>query len=148
MNSQQKYYETHKEKCKQISKDWKAANPEKVKEYAKAYFPGYYDGHKEKFSKANKKYYNNNSDKVKAKIQEYWNKNYNSGVMASRMGNRGCPVLCIETGEIFDSAAEASRYMNRARSAIAASIHLGHKCAGYTWRYLTKDEIDHFDGDL
>lgn len=26
MNSQQKYYETHKEKCKQISKDWKAAD--------------------------------------------------------------------------------------------------------------------------
>ena len=32
--------------------------------------------------------------------------------------------------------------------AFAASIHLGHKCAGYTWRYLTQEEIDHFDGDL
>lgn len=145
MKSQQTYYINHKEKCKQISKDWKAANPEKVKEYAKAYFPKYYDGHKEKFSKANKKYYSNNSDKVKARVLEYHNKNYNSEICAPRIGNKGSPVLCIETGEIFDSAAEAARHVNRAKSGVVASIHLSHKCAGYTWRYLTKEEIENLE---
>lgn len=119
MTSQQKYYINHKEKCKQISKDWKAANPEKVKE---------------------------SNDKS---CKKFVAKNYNTTKCAARTGVKGNPVMNVDTGEIYDTARQASIVIGRKSStAVVRAIHMNQRCAGYYWRYLTQEEIDQFDGDL
>ena len=45
-------------------------------------------------------------------------------------------VLCIETGEIFDSASAASRYLNHSTSSVECAIRRGYKSGGYHWKYL------------
>lgn len=53
----------------------------------------------------------------------------------SRIGHKA-PVRCIETGEIFDSAAKASRSMGFSGNAVNHSIHRGHRAGGYHWEYV------------
>lgn len=45
-------------------------------------------------------------------------------------------VICVETGEIFNSATEASRSMGFTAMAVMNAIRLKRKSGGYTWRYL------------
>ena len=62
-----------------------------------------------------------------------WRKN--GGVMSVRVGHKA-PVRCIETGEIFDSEAEASRSMGFSSNAVNHAIHRGHRSGGYNWEYV------------
>lgn len=46
------------------------------------------------------------------------------------------PVLCVETGKIYESLTEAAKDVGRCISAIAQVLSgKSHVCAGYHWRY-------------
>lgn len=51
---------------------------------------------------------------------------------------KGKKVICIETGNVFDSAKSASDYMQV--RAIDSYIRLGKKCKGYTFKYLNEKD--------
>jgi predicted GIY-YIG superfamily endonuclease len=56
------------------------------------------------------------------------------------------PVKNIKTGEIFQSASEASRFIGREYSAVTISILRKTKCNGQTFVYLTPEEIAEWKG--
>jgi hypothetical protein len=45
-------------------------------------------------------------------------------------------VKCLETGEVFSSAEEASKYIGLNNQAVSCAIHNGCRAGGYTWRYV------------
>lgn len=46
------------------------------------------------------------------------------------------PVVCIETGDVFRSIAEAAKFANVSRASISHVLGgLTHTSGGYTWRY-------------
>ena len=45
------------------------------------------------------------------------------------------PVVCIETGEEYASASEASKKLGVYRTGVATAIHLKQKCQGLTFKY-------------
>lgn len=48
-------------------------------------------------------------------------------------------VMCVETGEIFDSFIAAAKSINRDKSGISACIRGKQKtCGGYHWKVVTK----------
>lgn len=49
---------------------------------------------------------------------------------------RRIPIMCVETGEIFETQYEASLSLGLSKNAIAASLHYGCKCGGYHWKQL------------
>lgn len=67
--------------------------------------------------------------------KKYFERVYKHFNVASH-GPYGSPVRCIETGEIFDSAAKASRSMELNDDAVGNSIHRGQRCGGYHWEYV------------
>jgi len=48
---------------------------------------------------------------------------------------RGKNVICIETGIIYQSAAEAARNIMVASNGVVKAIHNNTKSGGYTWKY-------------
>lgn len=46
-------------------------------------------------------------------------------------------VRCIETGQIYDSAREASKALGKDKSAVTNSIRHNHRCGGYYWEYIS-----------
>lgn len=50
-------------------------------------------------------------------------------------------VLCIETGEIFESANKASLSLGRSRTAVGMAIAARAPCAGLHFRYLNRPEF-------
>ena len=56
---------------------------------------------------------------------------------AMRIGgqSRMKPVVCIETGEVFESGKKAAEVRGVSRSHISRAI----KCSGYHWRYADDD---------
>lgn len=48
----------------------------------------------------------------------------------------GKKVKCVETGIVFNSAAQASRVMGIKYPEVARSIRRGGKSCGYTWEYV------------
>ncbi len=46
------------------------------------------------------------------------------------------PVICLQSGKIFPSATEASKFLGLRLSAVSDSINKRNKCGGYVWRYL------------
>lgn len=44
------------------------------------------------------------------------------------------PVICIETGQTFDSLLEASRVLNVDPSSVRRAVYNGKLCAGYHWK--------------
>jgi hypothetical protein len=51
------------------------------------------------------------------------------------------PVMCIETGEEYESAAAASRALGLYGTAVSASISRGGKCANLTWKHKGKEKF-------
>lgn len=45
-------------------------------------------------------------------------------------------VICIETGQIFNTAKEASLFIGKNDSAVKASIHTNTRAGGYHWQYI------------
>eukprot|EP00808_Paulinella_micropora_P006816 g49119.t1 len=52
------------------------------------------------------------------------------------------PVLCVETGEIYGSMAEAGRAVQRSGGAVKHAITMSGKCAGYSWQFVDEDQRD------
>lgn len=53
-------------------------------------------------------------------------------------GNRVKKVRCIETGEVFPSAREASYHLGKNKGAVTNAIFTGTACCGFHFEYLTK----------
>ena len=46
--------------------------------------------------------------------------------------------MCVETGEVFSSARDASLHLGKGKCAVTGAIHSGTKCGGYHFQYLVK----------
>lgn len=57
-------------------------------------------------------------------------------ISISLTGREGKKVRCVETGEIYISAREASRKNNRERDAVARGIRRKKRVCGYHWEYI------------
>lgn len=110
-------YERNKDYYAIHAKAWALSNPDKAKEIKR----NYYYRHREE-----------QSAYAKAKLA----KDYVPATEVYRGGTKGKPVICIETGELYDSAAEASRRLGLTTSAVALSIRRQTKAGGYNWAYL------------
>lgn len=53
-------------------------------------------------------------------------------------GNRAKKVRCVETGEVFSSAREASLALGKNKNAVTGAIFSGTACCGKHFEYLTK----------
>jgi hypothetical protein len=53
------------------------------------------------------------------------------------------PIICVQTGDYYESACEAARVLNKSRATIAMVVS-GHKKSyeGFIFRYATSDEIN------
>ena len=109
-----KHYQTHKEKY--IEKSRK-----------------YYQNHKENCHKSARKYYQNHKEKCKKLYVENAKRHY---VKFGTVGRARGQVRCIETGEIFENSAEASRSVGLNIRAVCTAIHRNIKAGGYHWEYL------------
>eukprot|EP00808_Paulinella_micropora_P028204 g30015.t1 len=49
------------------------------------------------------------------------------------------PVICVETGQIFNSMGEAARHVKRYRRSIKTAIEKPCTCAGFHWAYHVPD---------
>ena len=49
-------------------------------------------------------------------------------------------VLCVETGEIFESTTKASRWLGFSSHVVSVSILKGYRAGGYHWEYLKDKE--------
>lgn len=54
------------------------------------------------------------------------------------MSNCNKKVICVETGEIYDSIVAAAGAIHRAPSSLSIAIKRAQRCAGCHWRF-------HFD---
>lgn len=45
-------------------------------------------------------------------------------------------IICIETGQIFDSVSEANIYLGVCRTAVANAIKRNGKCQGYSFKFI------------
>ena len=62
-------------------------------------------------------------------VPKYENKHRNAGKTA-------IPVMCIETGAVYDSMKEAARSCNGDSSTIRNAIKKGIRHKGYHWKYV------------
>lgn len=119
----------------QLTEDEKEyLTPEERKLHQRLSNKRYYETHKEEINRRNKEYRERNKDYCKA-----YDKLKHKRVYQPFNITRGCAgitVRCVETGEIFDSAAEASRSMGLDDNAVARSIHEGYRSGGYYWEYV------------
>lgn len=79
-----------------------------------------------------KKYYQANKDKYKEGVERSKKQYCKSGEVGHSRGQ----VRCIETGEIFDNSAEASRSVGLNIRAVSTAIHRNIRAGGYHWEYL------------
>lgn len=57
-------------------------------------------------------------------------------MVKSRMTKKACPVLCLETREIYNSMSEAERETNIDRHSIKKSCESEKSYRGYHWRFV------------
>lgn len=50
-------------------------------------------------------------------------------------------VICVETGEIYNSAAEAGLAIGMRVTSIPTAIYKGHKCKGKTYAYIPMEAL-------
>ena len=72
------------------------------------------------------------SEETKEKMKQVWHQVEHPNAKCRK-------VKCVETGEVFESAAEATRYYNLSRGAVAYAAKNGGKTRnGLHWEYLTE----------
>lgn len=108
--------------------------PEERKLHKRLSDKRYYEAHKEEINQKNKENRERNKDYYKAYYKLKHKRVYKH--FSVTRGCAGVPVRCIETGEIFDSAKEASMSMGLNDNAVGNSIHKGYRAGGYHWEYL------------
>ena len=113
--------------------------PEERKLHKRLACKRYYEAHKEEINRKNKENREKNKDYYKAYDKLRKKRNYNYFNIDSH-GPYGLPVRCIETGEIFDNGAEASRSMGLHANAVNHSIHRGYRAGGYYWEYIDEQK--------
>lgn len=79
-----------------------------------------------------KKYYQTNKDRYTEGVERSKNQYRKSGEAGHRKGQ----VRCIETGEIFESSAEASRSVGLNIRAVSNAMHRNITAGGYHWEYV------------
>ena len=93
------------------------------------------------------------SEYEKKYIKEYnttdyrYGYNRTSGGSANKPYTVGYPVICLETGEIFNSASDAANKKNINRGHLSNicsgnPTHIGHRAGGYHWEYY-KEGVDY-----
>lgn len=45
------------------------------------------------------------------------------------------PVVCLDTGEVFDSISQAAMVIGKTPASISGAIRRGGKCAGFRWQF-------------
>lgn len=88
-------------------------------------------------SKANKQRWEKqeNKDKVSKKLKEYYSNEENRKKLSKKLkGKNAKKIICIETGEIFESTVEASKKYKG--HIIEAANGKRQKAAGMHWKYI------------
>lgn len=116
-----------------IEEAQKGTHPEDWTEEMVSYFTQLMEDTEEYLTPEERKVHKRMADK------RYDKRNYNYFNIDSH-GPYGLPVRCIETGEIFDNGAEASRSMGLHANAVNHSIHRGYRAGGYYWEYIDEQK--------
>lgn len=66
--------------------------------------------------------------------KEYRNRIQNRAIRNGRKMSK--KVICVETGQIFNSIREAANYVNKTPTAISLSCRKGQTTYGYHWKYV------------
>ena len=78
------------------------------------------------------------SEEQKTKISQGLRKRYAGKILPEGFNKRNTKVVCVETGEVFESIAEAARSKNMydKRTCIGKVCKgIGNMCGGYHWKY-------------
>ena len=51
------------------------------------------------------------------------------------------PIVCVETGEVFEMETDAAKTYGICRANISRAIKTGYKCGGFHWKYYNKNDI-------
>jgi hypothetical protein len=65
-----------------------------------------------------------------------WDNGLNETTRKAASRTHSKRVKCIETGKVYSSAEEASKYIGLNNQAVSCAIHNGCRAGGYTWRYV------------
>lgn len=78
---------------------------------------------------------------------EYLDQKYNKTnkkIIREKRNRKKIPVICLETGEVFDSVLSAAKRYSVYRSSIYDAIDYGHRCKGLHFNYYKKGDIREF----
>lgn len=51
--------------------------------------------------------------------------------LKGEQGKRNRPVICVETGQVWNSISDCARYIERSTSALTRALDEGTRCAGH-----------------
>lgn len=62
----------------------------------------------------------------------------------NKLGGKTCarPVVCVETGQIFNSGVMASRWLGLNDYSVGHALSRNIRAGVYHWRYATAEEIE------
>lgn len=96
---------------------------------------------KGKISKANKGYKHSKEEREMRRIRatgHFVSEETRKKIGQRELGNkkRAKKVVCVETGQVFESAMDASRFLGKKHNAVVSCIHAKCACCGYHWKYV------------
>lgn len=85
----------------------------------------------------------NKVDNYKSAGGYLWSYDKTNDLQYNRLGNGlKRKIICIETGEIFESVTAASKAINKSTSDISKCCHETHRTSGgYHWKYIEEKEV-------
>ena len=54
-------------------------------------------------------------------------------------GKRNTPVICVETGQVWNSISDCARYIERSATALARALDEGTRCAGHHFERMQSE---------
>ena len=69
-------------------------------------------------------------------VRHAWSKGLNEHLRSRIIETKNKKVLCVETGKVYNSAAEAGVLNGMRKTSVPTAISKGHKCNGLTFKYL------------